>query len=861
MSDSSDEDAAASERSEVMRNLYWLIAGVQSSGSFATFGNIDSFINPGIHVDPIGIVRLPLSEDDAQAIIRRSNKAPFGKGNETLIDESVRKTWQIDAANIRFLNPDWQSCLDSIVENAARRLGVPYGSSEVRADFYKMLLYEKGALFKPHQEFTLPMVQSGIMTNIEPILTGYRWVLTYNLINQSQNAPQSASIQDQRVKELTQALTRWEDLDDDTHYLVYPLSHQYSDQNLKLAQLKGGDRDRVHHVTQACAANDGHYSFLCNMEMCVTDPNCEEQMEKETALLLCRAVTTEGINLLPNNRNIAELNLLHGSSYQDRDPDVQRGGEYTGNQYAEIDQWFKDSALIIVQRNYLDCFLLSLGYHHSSLGWLITTLKENIEANSMRGLLLQICQLVLGREYKSGKDLYLGPVAVGAVYLKDSYLFSEAIMQLKGSLGGNYYSKLGQILDLQDLVVQEDEYLNHAITRCGTIHQTRRNLNQFRDGFSKGNASRTDQLHINYLNRWLDTLLYGCLCAIKDATEHDASTIVNIVLERESWPFSQFLLYQGVRTFVESHQNDSLFIVPVVVELLSHSDQEGNTKKFLDALLRKNIKSAIGNWNFSQYAAYNISCHAASQQYGYSPGSRIQYGLAGPIQKLFEYISAHDQSLFCHLLEKIHSQAADLIDDQCNAFLFSFLHELIKILGISSPQPRQCIRTLISQHIIRTVGHEPHQPRDWSRPEETVTCDREPCAGCAKMNEFLKDPVASYLALDDSIEYHVRYQFHGYQYFDQKKSGWNPPTGVTKTMKWWDESHKKWQARADKVSKALKKLPQDSLKGFLGDEYDEIMDLKMVKVVDDLMEIDGGGNSKAGCESGVPQKRARESPE
>ena len=153
MSDtSSDEDESAAERKAFMRQLCGLIERVHSSGSFAAFGSIDAFVNPGIFVDPIGIVRLPLSESDAQTLVQTSHKAPFGKGSETLVDESVRKTWQIDAANVQFLNENWQCCLDQVVERVARELGIASECSDVHAEFYKLLLYEKGAMFKPHQE-------------------------------------------------------------------------------------------------------------------------------------------------------------------------------------------------------------------------------------------------------------------------------------------------------------------------------------------------------------------------------------------------------------------------------------------------------------------------------------------------------------------------------------------------------------------------------------------------------------------------------------------------------------------------------------------------------------------------------------
>ncbi|KAL8893888.1 MAG: hypothetical protein Q9192_004827, partial [Flavoplaca navasiana] len=341
MSDTSDIDSVAAERADFVYDLRHLISKVHASGSFAAFGTVDSFVNPGIFIDPIGIVRLPLSEDDAQAIVKTSHKAPFGKGNETLVDDSVRKTWQIDAINFRILNKAWQPCMDRILECVTAELGIAGGPSSIRAELYKMLLYEEGAMFKPHQDTEkVP----DVIHEIEPIQTGYRWVLTYNLINHTPGPPGSASALDARISQFTEALTQWQDLQDEPDYLAYPLNYQYTDRNLKLAHLKGDDFYRARHVAQSCEAHGKYYMLLGNMEMCITNQNGEEEMEDEAMLSLDRLVDPQGFNLLiGSTRRISTDNLLHGESYEDREPDTQRGGNYLGNQYAEIDQFFKDS--------------------------------------------------------------------------------------------------------------------------------------------------------------------------------------------------------------------------------------------------------------------------------------------------------------------------------------------------------------------------------------------------------------------------------------------------------------------------------------------------------------------------------------
>lgn len=46
-------------------------------------------------IDDLGLVGLPLSVRDAEEIKKCCNKAPFGRGENTLVDETVRRTWQL----------------------------------------------------------------------------------------------------------------------------------------------------------------------------------------------------------------------------------------------------------------------------------------------------------------------------------------------------------------------------------------------------------------------------------------------------------------------------------------------------------------------------------------------------------------------------------------------------------------------------------------------------------------------------------------------------------------------------------------------------------------------------------------------
>jgi hypothetical protein len=149
-----DRDSLTSEDilSDLKSQVFHHITEVRGTGSFAIFGSFENFVLPGIVVDKVGAIPLPLSSRDAQSLIQVSSRAPFGKGGQTLVDESVRKTWEINGSMVSFSNHKWHGWLKTLVRKVAGDLGVAGGPDGVRAELYKMLLYEKGAMFKPHKE-------------------------------------------------------------------------------------------------------------------------------------------------------------------------------------------------------------------------------------------------------------------------------------------------------------------------------------------------------------------------------------------------------------------------------------------------------------------------------------------------------------------------------------------------------------------------------------------------------------------------------------------------------------------------------------------------------------------------------------
>ena len=121
---------------------------VRRPGDFFVSGTTE-FLAPLLEVDGVGPVALPLLPIQAEQLVAVAERAPFGRGEETLVDTAVRRTWQIGADRVRIRGKRWARTLDTIVARVADGLGV---GEPVAAELYKLLVYDRGCFFVGHRD-------------------------------------------------------------------------------------------------------------------------------------------------------------------------------------------------------------------------------------------------------------------------------------------------------------------------------------------------------------------------------------------------------------------------------------------------------------------------------------------------------------------------------------------------------------------------------------------------------------------------------------------------------------------------------------------------------------------------------------
>jgi predicted 2-oxoglutarate/Fe(II)-dependent dioxygenase YbiX len=274
---------------------------VQRPGDFYTIGTIDIF-TPRLEVTGVGPIALPLLPVQAQQLIAVAEQAPYGRGEATLVDTEVRRTWQIDPERVHIGGRHWEQTLADIVAQATAGLGV---TGPVVADLYKLLVYDPGSFFVNHRDtekaagmfatliIVLPSLYTGgallvrhrdrearlelscpepsqvafaafyadCVHEVLPITSGYRLALVYNLRRQGRGqlpTPPDYDIEQARVTALLRQWSAGKDApeDDSPEKLLYPLEHAYTPAELAFEALKGADAAVATVLVAAAPAAD-----------------------------------------------------------------------------------------------------------------------------------------------------------------------------------------------------------------------------------------------------------------------------------------------------------------------------------------------------------------------------------------------------------------------------------------------------------------------------------------------------------------------------------------------------------------------------------------------------------------------------
>ena len=93
--------------SSIGARLVESLRSVERPGEFCV-GGIREVLMPAIDVDGVGRIAFPILPAQAERLVAIAAAAPYGRGEETVVDRDVRRTWQIDSAKVRIGGRHWE---------------------------------------------------------------------------------------------------------------------------------------------------------------------------------------------------------------------------------------------------------------------------------------------------------------------------------------------------------------------------------------------------------------------------------------------------------------------------------------------------------------------------------------------------------------------------------------------------------------------------------------------------------------------------------------------------------------------------------------------------------------------------------
>jgi hypothetical protein len=123
-----------------------------------------------------GPISFPVKAPQAKRMIASARPARFGRGEQTLLDLSVRDTWEITPDQVTLTGLDW----DAILTEVRDELGLP-ARARLRAEPHALLVYGKGQFFLPHQDSEKHDMMIGtLVVSLPSSHTGGELVIEHN---------------------------------------------------------------------------------------------------------------------------------------------------------------------------------------------------------------------------------------------------------------------------------------------------------------------------------------------------------------------------------------------------------------------------------------------------------------------------------------------------------------------------------------------------------------------------------------------------------------------------------------------------------------------------------------------------------
>ncbi|KAF9633731.1 hypothetical protein BFW01_g4625 [Lasiodiplodia theobromae] len=411
---------------------------------------------------------------------------------------------------------------------------------------------------------------------VAKIKSGYRWVLTYNLVNKSPSPDKANLIPGIERHLLRSALREWWDacLVDPTEERAYCyiLEHQYTDANLGFDSLKGQDAAKVRALRESC--QDGNFCcLLANLHRevwgaCVAEDPWPGRVHHNTDMsgALSRGdfhvidqdeeITTKLNHVLDQDGTwvgeeipISEdAEIIQFKPFR-RDPDDEDFMGYTGNEGAQATHTYRDSVVVVMPRPHLAKFLLGR-YLDESRYWkwspkeylnspqdvryVVNHLRRLVETNptdeACRLDLEKAARFILDKERAQGRkslDYCVSQAVRCSFTLRNSRLFEDAALLVRQKLEDEAIDDIVAWIRQSGLTPLE-KALGQCFSSEQRVHARYSNLQDFLRRVRNVNEAADEVKELN-LDAWVETFMNDSVENCQELGVDDAPVLAQMV--------------------------------------------------------------------------------------------------------------------------------------------------------------------------------------------------------------------------------------------------------------------------------------------------------------------------------------------
>ncbi|GEM_PF-1367071 len=385
-----------------------LLGALTPSPRFCSYGT-EGMVLPGLEVEGVGEFGLPIEPDVVGKLLEVAKRAPYGKGEKTLVDTKVRDTFEIEPELLQFHNPGWKGWMEDLVDAVGEDLGI---EGKIRSELYKLLIYKKGGFFLRHRDSEKKKGMFGTLVlglpsrheggallvrhqgeeqrvsfdgdeglyglrfaafyadcehEVERIRKGFRICLIYNLFLVS---PSSEAKPPSLRGKVSKLAFLFADLLEEggVQKIAVPLAHQYTKEALREMVLKGQDRTRVEVLRRVAKTlgYDCHLATLVRYQGGLPSPEGLQKYHapydkevfpessdvldwewlEEDRTVLESFVSLEGNSFEGGSLRLSEEEMILRGKWEDL-PLTQQLNERTGNIGVTMERWYRQSVAVL----------------------------------------------------------------------------------------------------------------------------------------------------------------------------------------------------------------------------------------------------------------------------------------------------------------------------------------------------------------------------------------------------------------------------------------------------------------------------------------------------------------------------------